>query len=526
MTTRRTVATTLTAELHRRGVRRMFGVPGGGSSLDLIETGAGHGIDFVLARSETAAAIMAATTAELTGAPGVVLTGLGPGAAAVTNGLAHAALDRAPVVLVSDAYPPEVAAGVSHQRIDHAALFAALVKTSLAPTGATSPGELRRLLDAAAAPPAGPVHVDLSARAAAEPMVAGDDPLPQAAPARAPFQVAEARALLARAARPVLLVGLQARRAPAAARALAEELGGPVLTTWKAKGVVASDRPLFVGLFTGAEAEAVCVGEADLIVQFGLDPVELIPQPWRYHAPIIDVAELTAPTPCALPTAALIGPLEAGVEALKGARRGSGWPAATIESLRRHIARCYGMPPSRAISPLALVEAAVAVAPVGCRATVDSGAHMFPVMAHWPARQAHEVLISNGLPAAIASALAEPERPVIAFTGDGGLMMTLAELATAAERACALVVVVFNDRALSLIDLKQEARGLPSRGCRTASVDFAAAARALGVEAEHVEACADLPVVLAGALASRRPALIDVPIDPSGYPALLQAIRG
>jgi acetolactate synthase-1/2/3 large subunit len=331
----------------------------------------------------------------------------------------------------------------------------------------------------------------------------------------------------------VLLVGLQARHAPAAARALAEELGGPVLTTWKAKGVIASDHPLFVGLFTGAEAEAACVGEADLIVQFGLDPVELIPQPWRYHAPIIDAAELTAPTPHAEPTAALIGPLEAGAEALLGSRRGSGWPAATIDSLRRQIARCYRMPPSRAISPLALVEAAVAVAPVGCRATVDAGAHMFPVMAHWPARQAHELLISNGLatmgfalPAAIASALAEPERPVIAFTGDGGLMMTLAELATAAEQACALVVVVFNDRALSLIDLKQEARGLPRRGCRTAPVDFAAAARALGVDAEHVEASADLPVALARALASRRPTLIDVPVEPSGYPALLQAIRG
>ncbi|HSA82991.1 MAG TPA: thiamine pyrophosphate-dependent enzyme, partial [Geminicoccaceae bacterium] len=464
MTTRHTVATTLTAELHRRGVRRMFGVPGGGSSLDLIEAGAAHGIDFVLTRSETAAAIMAATTAELTGAPGVVLTGLGPGAAAATNGLAQAALDRSPVVLVSDAYPPEVATRTSHQRIDHAALFAPLIKATLAPTGASAAGELRRLLDLAAAPPAGPVHIDLSARAAAEPMAADDDPMPQAAPPQAPVQDAEARALLARAARPVLLVGLQACRTPAAARALAEELGGPVLTTWKAKGVIASDHPLFVGLFTGAEAEAVCVGEADLIVQLGLDPVELIPRPWRYRAPIIDIAEVTAPTPHALPTAALIGPLEAGAEALKGARREPGWPTATIESFRRRIARCYRMSPSRAISPQALVEAAVEAAPVGCRAAVDAGAHMFPVMAFWPARQAHEVLISNGLatmgfalPAAIASVLAEPERPVIAFTGDGGLMMTLAELATAAERNCALVVVVFNDQALSLIDLKQEA---------------------------------------------------------------------
>jgi acetolactate synthase-1/2/3 large subunit len=532
MTAGSSVATTLMAELHRRGVRRMFGVPGGGSSLDLIEAGAGHGIDFVLTRSETAAAIMAATTAELTGAPGVVLTGLGPGAAAVTNGLAHAALDRAPLVVVSDAYPPEVALRVSHQRIDHAALFAPLVKASLAPTGATSPCELRRLLDAAAAPPAGPVHIDLSARAAAEPMASGGDPQAHP-PASPPFERDEARALLARAVRPVLLVGLQARRAPAAARALAEALGGPVLTTWKAKGVIASDHPLFVGLLTGAEAEADCIRAADLIVQLGLDPVELIPRPWRYDAPIIDIAERVEPAPYARPTAALIGRLEAGVEALLGVRDGQGWPPATVAALRREIALRHRMAPSRAISPQAVVEAAVEVAPVGCRAAVDAGAHMFPVMAHWPARQAHEVLISNGLatmgfalPAAIASALAEPERPVIAFTGDGGLMMTLPELATAAERNCALVVVVFNDAALSLIDLKQQARGLPRRGCRSAPVDFAAAARALGVDGEQVTTIADLPVVLACALAARRPRLIDVPVDPSGYPALLKAIRG
>jgi acetolactate synthase-1/2/3 large subunit len=526
------VATTLMAELHRRGVRRMFGVPGGGSSLDLIEAGASHGIDFVLARTETAAALMAATTAELTGALGVVLTGLGPGAAAATNGLAHAALDRAPLVVISDAYPPEVARRVGHQRIDHAALFAPLVKGSLAPTGGTSQGELRRLLDAAAAPPAGPVHIDLSATAAAAPMAIGEEPQAHP-PAAAPFEQEEARALLARAARPVLIVGLQARRAPAAARALAEELGGPVLTTWKAKGVIASDHPLFVGLFTGAEAEADCIRAADLIVQLGLDPVELIPRPWRYDAPIIDIAERVEPAPYARPSAALIGRLETGVEALLGVRDGQGWPPATVAALRREIALRQRMAPSRAISPQAVVDAAVEVAPVGCRAAVDAGAHMFPVMAHWPARQAHEVLISNGLatmgfalPAAIASALAEPARPVIAFTGDGGLMMTLGELATAAERNCALVVVVFNDAALSLIDLKQQARGLPRRGCGSAPVDFAAAARALGVDGEQVTAIADLPVVLACALAARRPRLIDVPVDPAGYPALLQAIRG
>ena len=191
------------------------------------------------------------------------------------------------------------------------------------------------------------------------------------------------------------------------------------------------------------------------------------------------------------------------------------------------------MPPSRGISPHALVEAAVAAAPIGCRAAVDAGAHMFPVMAHWPARQAHEVLISNGLatmgfalPAAIASALAEPERPVIAFTGDGGLMMTLAELATAAEQnLCAGGGGV--QRPGAVADRSQAggprpaAPGLPDRAGRLRR--RGAGARRRG-RADH--GITDLPAALAGALAARRPRLIDVPVDPSGYPALLQAIRG
>ena len=85
-----TLADSILAAFKARGVRRIFGVPGGDSSLDLIAAAGRQGIDFVLTRGETAAAMMAAVTAELTGAPGVVLTGIGPGAASAVNGVAYA----------------------------------------------------------------------------------------------------------------------------------------------------------------------------------------------------------------------------------------------------------------------------------------------------------------------------------------------------------------------------------------------------------------------------------------------------
>ena len=135
MTDSPTLAEAMMAAFEARGVKRIFGIPGGGSSLDLIDAAGRRDIDFVLTRGETAAAIMAAVTAELTGAPGVVLTGIGPGAASVVNGIAYASLERAPVVAITDAREPD-AGTAPHQVFDQQALFAPITKASrrLTPT--------------------------------------------------------------------------------------------------------------------------------------------------------------------------------------------------------------------------------------------------------------------------------------------------------------------------------------------------------------------------------------------------------
>jgi len=83
------------------GTRLMFGVPGGGPNLDVVGAAAAAGLRFVLAHGETAAAIMAASYADLTGAPGAVLVTRGPGLASAVNGIAHAALDRLPVIVIA-----------------------------------------------------------------------------------------------------------------------------------------------------------------------------------------------------------------------------------------------------------------------------------------------------------------------------------------------------------------------------------------------------------------------------------------
>ncbi|MBI2078743.1 MAG: hypothetical protein HYT80_10315, partial [Euryarchaeota archaeon] len=86
--------------------------------------------------------------------------------------------------------------------------------------------------------------------------------------------------------------GLEARepRAAAALRRLVAGLRCPVLTTYKAKGVIASDDPHYVGIVTSGAAEGECLRAADLLVLYGLDPIEFISRPWRYPLPALDLA--------------------------------------------------------------------------------------------------------------------------------------------------------------------------------------------------------------------------------------------
>ena len=153
-------------------------------------------------------------------------------------------------------------------------------------------------------------------------------------------------------------------------------------------------------------------------------------------------------------------------------------------------------------------------------------------MARWPAAQPHDVLKSNGLstmgfalPAAIASYLNDPGRPVIALTGDGGMLMCLAELSTAAHLNIPLTVVVVNDAALSLIDIKQRHLQHPVSGVKYPAVDFATAARGLGCQAWTVGADESIEKVLPMAFSAQVPSVIDVTANPDGYGDQMTALR-
>ncbi|MCO6417261.1 hypothetical protein JYK14_13955, partial [Siccirubricoccus sp. KC 17139] len=160
--------------LRAAGVARLYGVPGGGSSLDLVEAAKARGIPFILARQETAAIIMAATEAELSHRPGAVLVTRGPGVGNAANGMAQASLDRAPVLLLADGFTGAERAFANHQYFDHAAMLRPVTKAAAqAVEAGGAPGAIAAtLLETALAAPRGPVLLELSGAVARAPAAA------------------------------------------------------------------------------------------------------------------------------------------------------------------------------------------------------------------------------------------------------------------------------------------------------------------------------------------------------------------
>lgn len=531
-----TLAEAMIAVLKSCGARFLFGVPGGGSSLDLIAAADKAGMEFILCRGETAAALSASVAAELTGAPGVVLTAIGPGAASAVNGMAYAHLERAPLLLISDsreageAVPP-------HQVFDLQALFRPLAKACVRLAPDTGAAQFADLVALTLRPPEGPVFVELSANDAARNVSlevpsgrmteSGDPPAADISSA--------AHNILAESRRPILLIGLQAARPELSAGLLqfGERLGCPIMTSYKAKGVIADSHPHLIGHLTGADSEAAAIGRADLIIWAGVEPVELIPAPWRCEAPVLALSDRAGLDYPARPAAEVIGPLAASIEALTASGRRSSWSEEEIAGLKDGMMQRLRLAAGDGHTAESVAAATIAAAGPDTRFTVDAGAHMLSIMAHIQASEARQVLKSTGLstmgfalPAAIASALVAPERRTIAFTGDGGLLMCLAELSTAARLRCRLTVIVLNDAALSLIDVKQQRRQQRPVGVRYPAVDFAAQALGQGCSAWKVGPHEPLAPAIAAALAHDGASLIDIAVDPSPYGDQLAALRG
>jgi acetolactate synthase I/II/III large subunit len=571
-------ATAIVTALARAGTRVMFGVPGGGPNLDVVGAAAAAGLRFVLTHTETAAAIMAATSADLTGAPGAVLVTRGPGFASTVNGIAHAALDRLPVVIIADTVRAAEAGRVSHQRLDQGALGRPVAKAVLTVGGDQAGLVAGRLVRLALAAPPGPVIALMDDGAPAEPAGPADDAGPLADGREGPAgDLAPMAAALRQARRPVLLLGPHAVPHTAGIRAAVVGRGIPALHAYRARGIVPDSAAEAAGLLTGGTMEWPLLAQADLIIGLGVDEAEMIPAAWDYAAPTVLVGDwpaghlgaagyftgattVTAPLPAAIdllarwtPPAGSGGWAPAAGRAARADATRRLADAATATSAGRvptastpigstpagatpatGAPTTGAAPATGALAPQQVAVTVRAHTPAATIASVDAGAHMLAVMPLWEVDEPGRLLISSGLatmgfalPAAIAAALCSPGQPVVAFTGDGGLGMTLAEIETAVRLRLRIVVIVFNDATLSLIKIKQRPAGQGgTEAVDYGPVSFAGVATAMGAAAATAGTEAELVPALDAALRRDGPTVIDVAVDPACYPAVMELSRG
>jgi acetolactate synthase-1/2/3 large subunit len=517
-----TVAELVVEGLLRAEAPRLFTPFDGGPVVEALEAAArAGGLPVVVCHGEAAALTMAAVTGELTGRPGAACSGLGPGVTGGASGLAHAFLDRAPVIYISERHPDGVLALATHQVVDHGAHLAPIVKASLALGADSASHWMAHAAQLALKEPRGPVHLDLPRDLVSEPalpLAANPRPPSPAPPGEAVLD--QAAAMIRAARRPVVVAGLACRPADASwLRAFCEAVPSPVLTTAKAKGAVPDPHPLAMGLFTGGPEEEPVVGRADLIIAFGLDPVELVPRPWPYRAPVLSLARCpwselrgrgAGPV---TPALEVVGDLALILEELaprlvRGDARAD-WDVAEIDRSRRQRRAALEAPATGLVSRR-VVQLARELTPAGAIACIEQGAHAAVATQCWQAVEPGECLVSSGLavpgfavPASIAAQLVHRERRVLCLTDVRGLLRAVAELETAAALDLPIAVVVLDE------GHQPGAAGAPA----TPVPDLCGLARALGATGFAAADAAAFERAFLQALRTRGPSLIHARVE-------------
>ncbi len=506
----------------------------GGEVLTLLDALGRAGIAFHLVKHENSGGFMAEGGSHMDGAPGVLVATLGPGILNAVNVIANAWQDRVPLIVLSGAVDADDALRYTHQVLDHRAVLAPVTKATFTLSAAEADTIADKALAIATEGRPGPVLIDVPISVADAP--AGTARRRRARPAPvAPCGAAldEARAWVSAAERPLIVAGLDVLtdRGEAALSRTARRLGWPVVTSYKAKGILDERDPLALGgAGLSPRADAILgdvVRAADTVLCLGYDPIEMRPG-WRdlwdpARQRVIDVH--AAPNHHYMHHAGLsfVADTAASLAALTdGMTPRPVWPGGEIASARAALAETF--PGDEDWGPAAVIAEARAAFPDDAIATVDSGAHRILLSQMWTCARPRTLLQSTGLctmgcavPLAAGAKLADPAREVVAFTGDAGLLMVAGELATLAEMGLALTVVVFVDARLALIDLKQRQRQLPRTGVGFGRHDYAGLARSLGGTGHRVETRAELRAALAEASASDRFTLIAAEIDEDAY---------
>ena len=532
-----TCAEVLATTLREAGVVRMFGLPGG-EMLDFLEAARKAGIDFILTRHEAVAALMADAAGQIARQPGVCVSTLGPGAVNLTLGIANAFLDRSPLIAITATHATTALPFATHQNLDLNAVYRPFTKQTVTFDGVNTAATVRRAWRTALEPRMGPVHFALPSDVARQEEWQTEDPAsvtlsPDPLPPPDRDALERLTGEIKKARRPIVILGLDLdpMTTPAAVRRFVEALGVPVFVTPKAKGMLPEDHPQYFGVCGGLAADAVILDffkKADLLIGVGFDPVES-DKLWHQTMRLVSIGPVSIAAGEYRPGLEVTGDVVESLTALAAIEFGPfKWSGdecaaflADLERTLRPVSR-----PANGLSPYEVTRCLRDLFPPETILTTDVGSIKLIVSQAWRSTRPLTFLESNGLsamgyslPAAMAAKLLKPDTPVLCTMGDGGFSMVFADLETCVRHRIHFVTVVYNDSALSLIEVAQKRRGYPDCGVRYGAVDFAAASAALGAWSRRVTTMVELQTAVKEARRHEGPSVVEVMIDPAEYAA-------
>ena len=534
----RTVSDVMVETMVEWGVEHVFGMVGH-SNLGLADAlrrqeQAGR-LTYIGIRHEGAAAFAASAYGKLTGRPAACLTIAGPGATNLLTGLWDANVDRAPVLALTGQVDTQVLGPGAFQEIDLGAAFGRVARWTQPVLETSRHAELMNLACKNAILQHGPAHLifpDEVQTLAAEESERASGPQGRLAELDiAPPRGALRRAveLLSGAKRPVVIVGHGARFERARVIELAERLGAPVITTFKAKGQISDQHPLACGVLgrSGTPVASWFMNEADVLLVLGAS--------FSNHTGIYagkqivqvdcDAMQLGRVHPVAAPVLGDIGVvLGALLEDLGEQPRGRvdqrGEVAERWAIWRAEKESRARDDHGRGVSSAAVFATLSSHVPEGAVIAVDVGNHAYSFGRYFECKPEQSVLMSGylgsigfGYPAAIGAWAADPARAIYAVTGDGGFTQYMGELLTAVKHNMKITHVLLNNGQLGKISKEQLAGDWEVWQTSLHNPSFAEYARISGALGIRVSEHEQLKDALAAATAHEGPALVEVMAD-------------
>ena len=532
--TRFTGAQLIVHLLERQGITTVAGIPGGTVLPLYDELSQSTQIRHVLARHEQGAGFIAQGMARTQGKPAVCMACSGPGATNLVTAIADARLDSIPLICITGQVPSSMIGTDAFQEVDTYGISIPITKHNyLVRDIAELPQVISDAFRIAQSGRPGPVWIDIPKDVQTAEIEI--DVLPEPgerapAPEFSAESVRDAAAMINAAKRPVLYLGGGAINAADEIRQFAEKANLPTTMTLMALGMLPKAHPLSLGMLGmhGARSTNYILQEADLLIVMGArfddraigKTEEFCPNAKIIHVDI-DRAELGK---IKQPHVAIQGDVAEVLAQLipqTDATDRADWRQ-LVADLQREFP---GAIPTEGdpLSHYGLINAVAACVDDSAIITTDVGQHQMWTAQAYPLNRPRQWLTSGGLgtmgfglPAAVGAALANPDRKVICFSGDGSLMMNIQEMATAAENQLDVKIILMNNEALGLVHQQQSL--FYKQGVFAATypgmINFMQIAAGFGLHTCDLNAEEDAHAALQAAISRPGPALIHVRIDP------------